>query len=514
LRDEGYRLAAGFALGFINLGCGQDLRGLHDMHLVERLLAVAVGPKKVSVVHILDKASAGAIMALALVYMKTGNESVAFKLDVPETAHLLEYVRPDLFLLRTVAKNIILWDKIKGTFDWIEANLRPFLQKRFKMTTIKRLDSEDLAFYNIMAGLCFSIALKYAGSGDTGVRDILIHYLDQFMRLCGFPGMFAFFKIFVQLLIRNTARNHDEKLTKTTVRNCQDLVALSVATVMAGTGDVIVFRRLRKLHGRIEAEIPFGSHLAAHLAIGVLFLGNGAFTFGNSNIAVAALLCAFYPLFPTTVLDNKSHLQAFRHFWVLAVENRCIIPRDVETFRPTQIPITITLKDGTEQHRLAPCLLPDLKTISSVTTTSPEHWTVVLDFENSEAHRLGFEQCQSIFVHRRSAHATQSTVFQAALQALDDVENLKAPMEWVGKLGAFAGLDKAEKALIIREGERGGGECVDDRLELEHALKVGSNRSRLRGVALVAARKEGEGGLWVGDETVENLRAGVWVKGG
>ncbi|KAA8899256.1 hypothetical protein FN846DRAFT_990300 [Sphaerosporella brunnea] len=497
LRDEGYRLAAGFSLGLINLGCGQDLRGLHDMRLVERLLAVAVGPKKVSIVHILDKASAGAIIALALVYMKTGNESVALKLDIPETAHLLEYVRPDLFLLRTVAKNIILWDRIQGTFDWIESNLRFFLRKRFMLNTIKRLDSEDLAFYNIMAGLCFSIALKYAGTCDHAVRDVLIHYLDQFIRLCGLA-----------------ARNHDEKLTKTTIRNCQDLLALSAATVMAGTGDVTVFRRLRKLHGRIEQDVTFGSHLASHLAIGVLFLGNGSFTFGTSNIAVAALLCAFYPLFPTTVLDNKSHLQAFRHFWVLAVENRCIIPRDAESFRPTQIPITIALKDGTEQQRIAPCLLPDLKTVSSVTTTSPEHWTVVLDFENSEAHRAGFDNCQSIFVHRRSAHATQSTVFQAALQALDDVENHKAPMEWVGKLSAFAGLDKAEKALIIREGERGGGECVDDRLELDYALRVGNSRSRLRGVAVVAARKEGEGGLWVADETVEALRAGVWVKGG
>jgi anaphase-promoting complex subunit 1 len=159
------------------------------MQLVERLLAAAVGPKKVSIVHILDRASAGAIMALALVFMKTGNESVAIKLDVPETAHLLEYVRPDLFLLRTVAKNIIMWDRIIGTFDWMGANLRPFLRKRHMMTAIKRLDSEDLAFYNIVAGLCFSIALKYAGSCDPTVRDVLIHYLDQFMRLCSLPGM-------------------------------------------------------------------------------------------------------------------------------------------------------------------------------------------------------------------------------------------------------------------------------------------------------------------------------------
>jgi len=193
LRDEGYRLAAGFALGLINLGCGTNLRGLHDMQLVERLLAVAVGPKKVSLVHVLDKACAGAVMALGLVYLKTGDESVASKLDVPDTAHLLEYVRPDLFLLRTVAKHLIMWKNIKGTFEWIFRQLRPFHRKRSKLGSIRHLDSEDLAFYNILAGLCFSIGLRYAGSGDEEVRDVLIHYLDQFYRLCTLPGLSASF---------------------------------------------------------------------------------------------------------------------------------------------------------------------------------------------------------------------------------------------------------------------------------------------------------------------------------
>ncbi|KAI5806087.1 hypothetical protein EDC01DRAFT_638604 [Geopyxis carbonaria] len=497
LRDEGYRLAAGFALGFINLGNGADLRGMHDMHLVERLLALAVGSKKVSIVYVLDKAVAGATIALALIYMKTNDAALSKKIDVPETVHLLDYVRPDIFLLRTVAANLIMWDNIKGDMDWIRSRLRPFHVIHYKMQSIKCLDSEDLPFYNIMAGLCFSIALKYAGSGDERVRDVLIHYLDQFIRLCNLP-----------------AQMHDEILTKTTVRNCQDLLALSVATVMAGTGDIIVFRRLRSMHGRLNSEVTYGSHLAAHLALGVLFLGNGNFTFGTENIAIASLLCAFYPLFPSAPLDNKSHLQAFRHFWVLAVENRCIIPRDVETFRPTQIPITVTLRSGQEISRTAPCILPELKTIATVTTNSPTHWTVVLDFLNSEMHRFAFERSQSIFVHRRSAHASQSTVFQATLQALDDVENLKAPFEWIGELPAFAQLDKAEKALIIREGESGGGECVDERLELEASLRDARNRSRLRGVGIVTSRLEGDGGLWIGEEVVEGLRAGVWVGGG
>lgn len=192
LRDEGYRLAAGFALGFINLGSGKDLRGLHDMHLVERLLSLAVGSKKVSAVHILDKATAGACIALALIYMKTNDEALARKVDVPDTIHLFDYVRPDIFLLRTIAKNLIMWDGIEGSFAWVHRSLRPFLRGRYKLsgTDVFQLDSEDLPFLNIVAGLCFCIGLKFAGSGDEKVRDVLVHYLDQYIRLCTMPGRF------------------------------------------------------------------------------------------------------------------------------------------------------------------------------------------------------------------------------------------------------------------------------------------------------------------------------------
>ena len=66
---------------------------------------------------------------------------------------------------------------------------------------------------------------------------------------------------------------YDEELARTNARMCQDIVVLSAAIVMSGTGDIAVLRRLRRLHGREDAELPFGTHMAAHLAIGALFLG-------------------------------------------------------------------------------------------------------------------------------------------------------------------------------------------------------------------------------------------------
>lgn len=60
LRNECYRLAAGFSLGLINLGKGGDLKGLHDMRVTEQLLTLASNPIKAELVHVLDRSTAAA----------------------------------------------------------------------------------------------------------------------------------------------------------------------------------------------------------------------------------------------------------------------------------------------------------------------------------------------------------------------------------------------------------------------------------------------------------------------
>ena len=378
------------------------------MRLVERLLALAVGTKNVNIVHILDRATAGAVIAIATIFMKTHDEALAAKIDIPDTIHQFDYVRPDVFLLRTVARHLIMWDHISATIEWVEKCLPKEYKKRAQLRNIHQLSSEDMPFFNIIAGLCFSIGLRFAGSGSTKVRDLLLHYLGQFMRICKLPAL-----------------NYDGKLTRNSVRNCQDVVALSAASVMAGTGDLEVFRRLRSLHGRFDADTPYGSHLATHMAIGALFLGGGTYTFGTSNMAIASLLCAFYPIFPTTVLDNKSHLQAFRHLWVMAAEPRCLVTRDVDSHRPASIPISITLRDGTTHHATAPTLLPDLSTISTIQVTSPDYWPLTIDFASNPTHLPAFQQNQSIYVRRRAAYDTPgSSVFHSTLQALLDTASV------------------------------------------------------------------------------------------
>lgn len=508
LRDEGYRLAAGFALGYINLGRGKDSRGLHDMHIVERLLTLAVGTRKVGIVHILDKATAAATVAVALMFMKTQDGTIARKIDIPDTIHQFDYVRPDIFLLRTVARHLIMWDDIRATTMWMKKQLPSIYQHKLKLSVVRVLNTEDMPFLNIVAGLCLSIGLRFAGSGSLEVRKLLCYYLDQFMRICKLPSM-----------------NYDGKLSRITVRNCQDAVALAAACVMAGTGDLVIFRRLRALHGRTDVDTPYGSHLAAHLAVGILFLGGGTYTFGTSNLAIASLLCAFYPLFPNAVLDNKSHLQAFRHFWVLAAEPRCLVIRDADTGRPLSVGVTVTVRDKTNLEMTAPCLLPGLETIEKIQTDDSEYWRIILDFSTRPNDIETFKRSQSIYVRRRTAYDANASTFSITMQSLNDSQSAlrvrKQAFEWILALPVFGRLDRAEKALILPpnatthtfdNGTRG--TVVDDRLVLETGCISSGKSEKLWNLRVLftwaeGLSRRGEKWSWFGKEVVEGLRAAL-----
>ncbi len=530
LRDEGYRLAAGFALGFINLGQGKRLHGLHDMNVMERLLTIAIGTKNVNLVHILDRATSGATIAFALIYMKTNDETIARKIDIPDTLHQFDYVRPDIFLLRTVARHLIMWSSIHPTYEFIQSSLPKPYRHRASLFSTRHLNSEDMPFFNILTGLCLALGLRFAGSGSHTARDLLTSYLDHFIRLTRLPAL-----------------NYDSKLTRNAVRNCQDVTALALAAVMAGTGDIIVFRRLRSLHGRCDSDTPYGSHLAAHMAIGVLFLGGGTYTLGTSNIAVASLLCAFYPLFPTNVMDNQAHLQAFRHLWVLATEPRCVVCRDVETGRPVSVPIIITLNGGEaggeeeeedEKRLTAPCLVPELDTIKEIRTEAKGYWDVRISFEGKEGQdkRDEFKQNHlNVYLRRRAAYdAPHGSVFVSEMQALAERGEAPSvslssaspsamlgagagageaakvnPFEWLWELAALKELDVSERALVLPHSNAhtdlaGGtgnrylrGTVVDTRLELEHA---------------VLADGEGRGGAMQRDQLWQLRLLFAWVE--
>ncbi|KAM3422225.1 hypothetical protein BST61_g2590 [Cercospora zeina] len=579
LRDESYRLAAGFALGLINLGKGNNLRGLHGMQLAERLLAMAVGPRPIHAVHVFDRATAGAVLALALVYMKSGENSVATKVDIPDTETQFDHVRPDVLMLRAMAKHVILWDSIQVraglkfgtvqetisgvmgfgsstvyTFEkgWICANLpRCYndgrIQRIYQANTRKREhNSAHIPLYYILAGLAWALGLKYAGSGNVCARDEFLSLLEWYDAMN--TGAFLY----------------DAKITRAALCRCQDVVAVAAAVVMAGTGDLDVYRFLRPMHARLDAQTPYGSHMAAHIAIGILFLAGGTYTFCTSDLAIAALMISLHPIWPVEVNDNRVHLQAFRHLWVLAAEARCIVIEDVDTQRPIHLPITIILKTGEVKEMRAPCLLPELDSIATVQTADPAYWRVTLDFISNPRHLDAFRKDQRVYVRRCPASEAHDSVFSAALAALTDMNLSVKPSSSAAAAGSHAGtgnqshwfdllslpafqnVDHADKDLILPSDVHSSvytderTTVVDDRLVLANA--VGSRKVEclwnLRTLFAWAEREEGDddddddddesiradtrnagekerdaGMKWLGREVLQDLRAGVEKRG-
>ncbi|KAI9318238.1 hypothetical protein BX666DRAFT_2026646 [Dichotomocladium elegans] len=407
---ESCSLAAGFALGFITLGCGDESPALFDLRLKENLYQLMTGNATMSTAVAasafasldqaergagdassssptegkekpinLDVTSPGASIALGLMYLKTNNRHVANRVDILDTRPYLNYIRPDFLMLRVIAKNLIMWDHIRPMDDWIEGHLPGFILEDLEYEqqhgSSQLIEASKQAMYNIIGGACLSMGLRYAGSDNRQAFRCLLGRLDMFIKLSN-----------------AAATSFQERITRSVVRTCVDVVATAAAMVVAGTGNLELLDRLKVLHNRINSHTNYGNHMATHMAMGLLFVGLGGYTLKTTNEAIAGLLCAFYPFYSTSPDDNHYYLQAFRHLWTLALDVRWLIPFDVESGKPCRVPLMIRVqKDEPWANKtketydairvIAPTVIPSYSLIQSIQVDSPHYYPlqVVLD---------------------------------------------------------------------------------------------------------------------------------------
>lgn len=383
---ESYSLSAGLALGMITLEQGLSLStgSLADLNLAETLYHHMVGGPRVSsngnrsyqvqegdTINV-DVTSPGATLALGLMYLRSGDKRIAAWLDVPDSQFLLEFVRPDFLMLRTLAKGLILWDDVQPSHNWIvghvPASILPHCMVR--PTTSSGVDYETInqAYCNIVAGAALAMGIRFAGSANAQAFEVL-HTLAK-------------------NLIATSKRSVSELAGKATMEQAICIVVLSLSLVMAGTGDLDVIRLVRYLRSRVGAPkystVTYGSHMALHMALGILFLGGGRYTLNTKPASVAALIGACFPKFPTHSNDNRYHLQALRHLYILAAEPRLVIPRDVSSGSLVFAHIRLDLKEtawykGCTIKLKAPCLVPELELIHQIAVEDERYHPVVLD---------------------------------------------------------------------------------------------------------------------------------------
>lgn len=411
LEREGYAVSAGFSLGLVSLGRGLDATGFMDT-LVGRLFQYA-GSKEIhnersllsngstddhnrgsgqmmdgSQINI-DVTAPGAIIALGLMYLKTESQAILSRLCIPQTRFELQYVRPDFIMLRVISRNLIMWSRIHPSEEWIQGQIPKVVLNGIKGLTDEMDDSDEMdceavvkAYVNIVAGSCISLGLRFAGTKDGNAQDLLYSYAVAFLNeikplsvkvLHGFP------------------RGLSQYVDRGTLETCLHLIALSLSLVMAGSGHLQTFRLLRFLRCRNSADghVNYGTQMAVSLAIGFLFLGGGMRTFSTSNSCIAALLITLYPRLPTGPNDNRCHLQAFRHLYVIATEARWVQTVDVDSGLPVYAPLEVTVKETdhyaeTSFCEVTPCILPERALLKTVRVCGPRYWPQVIELNPEE----------------------------------------------------------------------------------------------------------------------------------
>lgn len=78
-------------------------------------------------------------------YFNSGNKAVAEWMRAPDTQYLLDFVRPDLLLLRVLARSLILWDEIRPSRSWISSHIPEIVSKyRLQKPTPDIMQEVDL----------------------------------------------------------------------------------------------------------------------------------------------------------------------------------------------------------------------------------------------------------------------------------------------------------------------------------------------------------------------------------
>ncbi|XP_042491370.1 anaphase-promoting complex subunit 1 isoform X2 [Macadamia integrifolia] len=405
LERECYAVSAGSAMGLVALGRGEDVLGFMRT-LVDRLFQYIGGKESQNrsltikpstdeqnrgagqmmdgtSVNV-DVTAPGAIIALALMFLKTELKVMASRLSIPHTHFELQYVRPDFIMLRVIARNLIMWSRVQPSGEWIQSQIPDIVKMGVLSIGDETADCDELdvealvqAFVNIVAGACISLGLRYAGTRNGDAQELLYNYAVYFLNEIKPVSVTSGITL---------PKGLSQYVDRGTLEICLHLIVLSLSVVMAGSGHLQTFRLLRFLRSRNPADghASYGIQMAVSLAIGFLFLGGGMHTFSTSNTAIASLLITLYPRLPNGPNDNRCHLQAFRHLYVLAAEARWVQTIDVDTGLPVYAPLEVTTVE-TENYaetsfcEISPCILPERAVLKTVRVCGPRYWPQVIE---------------------------------------------------------------------------------------------------------------------------------------
>ena len=417
-----YNLSLGFAIGLINLGHGK-MNSKHENNYEDKLFSMiyldnnsSVGNDNKSfldnngninnnqlgnnnnainkMININQTTPAG-FACLTLFYLQTKNSKILSKIKIPENLYQLDSFKPFHLYLAILCKNLISWDNITSSINWVKENIPNFIQYLHESSLadisddinynskINLIDFSQIStcyFFSLSAGL-MSLGFKYCGTNNNDVCKIIIYYIKNVLLKS---------TVVNDIIIRENVKFEESNKRAISKRNLDECLCISsyaLSLVMSGSGNLDCLKILKiirkKISGGSGGEMDFKNFYAGFItainhAIGMLFLGNGGLIFNRNINSLAFLYISTFPIFNKTLNDNDRYLQPLRHLYVLACENKLFETRDVDTNNIIQTKINVEYLNGSVIELMTPINLENFDFVKRIYMKNNENY---LDME-------------------------------------------------------------------------------------------------------------------------------------
>ncbi len=418
-----YNLSLGFAIGLINLGHGK-INSKHENNYEDKIFSMIYLNDNKSLINDktfldnngnsilnnqgnnnntnqnnkminINQTTPAGFACLTLYYLQTKNNNILSRIKTPENLYQLDSFKPFHLYLAILCKNLISWDNITSSINWVKENIPNFIQflhessladisddinYNSKLNLIDFSQISTCYFYSLSAGL-MSLGFKYCGTNNNDVCKIIIYYIKNVLLKASVVN---------DIIIRENVKfeeSNKRSISKKNLDECLCISAYALSLVMSGSGNLDCLKILKiirkKVSGGVSGEGDFKNFYAGFVtsinhAIGILFLGNGGLILNRNINSLAFLYIATFPVFNKTLNDNDRYLQPLRHLYVLACENKLFETRDVDTNNIIQTKINVEYLNGSVIELLTPINLENFDFVKRIYMKNNENY---LDME-------------------------------------------------------------------------------------------------------------------------------------
>ena len=418
-----YNLSLGFAIGLINLGHGK-INSKHENNYEDKIFSMIYLNDNKSLINDktfldnngnsilnnqgnnnntnqnnkminINQTTPAGFACLTLYYLQTKNNNILSRIKTPENLYQLDSFKPFHLYLAILCKNLISWDNITSSINWVKENIPNFIQflhessladisddinYNSKLNLIDFSQISTCYFYSLSAGL-MSLGFKYCGTNNNDVCKIIIYYIKNVLLKASVVN---------DIIIRENVKfeeSNKRSISKKNLDECLCISAYALSLIMSGSGNLDCLKILKiirkKVSGGVSGEGDFKNFYAGFVtsinhAIGILFLGNGGLILNRNINSLAFLYIATFPVFNKTLNDNDRYLQPLRHLYVLACENKLFETRDVDTNNIIQTKINVEYLNGSVIELLTPINLENFDFVKRIYMKNNENY---LDME-------------------------------------------------------------------------------------------------------------------------------------